>query len=269
MNFARPPSSKADMTHETPQNRSFFASYLVAYLTTQICWRLSCWSWVPGTGWGGMLVVTGDAMVTTQFVKSGCFAWFRTGNPRECKKPDVSICLHKYTRIIIYIYILEIWYFFEFIVFVQWFLYCWIKDSWTPHDQEVSVASLTLPDNLMRRLMRTGTVKGGELMTSGVKWKRSHRETLPVRWWLSIGTLNDLRFQICGGWNLNMLPTWKWELSIQHAAGEMATLRPQMSKWYFPLGIVICQDLSWGSQDLSGFHEQLSKVVPFSILLNT
>ena len=105
MNFARPPSSKAEMTHETPQNRSFFVSYLVAYLTTQICWRLSCWSWVPGTGWGGMLVVPGDAMVTTKFVKSDCFAWLRTGNPREFKKPHVSTCLHRYTRIIIYIYV--------------------------------------------------------------------------------------------------------------------------------------------------------------------
>ena len=90
------------------------------------------------------------------------------GNPREFKKPNVSICLYKYTRIIIYIYIFEIWHLFEFIVFVQWFLYCWIRGSWRPYDQEVSVASLTLPDNLMRRLMRTGTVKGGELMTSGL-----------------------------------------------------------------------------------------------------
>lgn len=107
MMFARPPSSKAEMTHETPQNRSFFVSYLVAYLTTQICWRLSCWSWFPGTGWGGMLVVTGDAMVTTRFVKSGCVAWESTWVQETwCKYLFTWIYAHNYISIyILYIYI--------------------------------------------------------------------------------------------------------------------------------------------------------------------
>lgn len=121
MMFARPPSSKAEMTHETPQNRSFFVSYLVAYLTTQICWRLSCWSWFPGTGWGGMLVVTGDAMVTTRFVKSGCVAWESTWVQETwCKYLFTWIYAHNYISIyILYIYIFEIWHLFEFIVFVR------------------------------------------------------------------------------------------------------------------------------------------------------
>ena len=161
MNFARPPSSKAEMTHETPQNRSFFVSYLVQLrfveyylvgLGSQAQDEAGCWWWRVVLWWQP------DSWNQVASL----------GNPREFKKPDVSICLYKYTRIIIYIYIFEIWHLFEFIVFVQWFLYCWIRGSWRPYDQEVSVASLTLPDNLMRRLMRTGTVKGGELMTSGL-----------------------------------------------------------------------------------------------------
>lgn len=112
-------------------------------------------------------------------------------------------------------------YFFEFIVFVQWFLYCWIRDSWTPYDQEVSVASLTLPDNLMRRLMRTGTVKGehGQLMTSGLN--ESDLIARPVRWWLSIGT----RLVEAGTWTCFQLENENYPSNMQLVTWRLCDLK--------------------------------------------
>ena len=56
------------------------------------------------------------------------------------------------------------------------------------------------------------------------------------------------------------IPDW-WRLEPEHASNlKMRIIHPTRSWW----NIVICQDLSWGLRtDLSGFDEQLSKVLPF------
>ena len=56
------------------------------------------------------------------------------------------------------------------------------------------------------------------------------------------------------------IPDW-WRLEPEHASNlKMRIIHPTRSWW----NIAICQDLSWGLRtDLSGFDEQLSKVLPF------